>query len=221
MIQQDYNVDLPIWWELAADRDPVLELGAGTGRVARELAAQGSIVIALDKDPALLTWLGASPVEGRDQLVVPMLADATDFELPRPVPLAIAPTSFIQLVGPDARLYVLDHTRRALLPGGVAAFSVLDISEEGFEGTYEITAEFPPHTYTLTESERRFEGGLDLIFERRVGARRLEPIVVRYYALTVAELVAEAQAAQLHLLDVIDVTGDDEFHGGQVVVFGV
>ena len=49
-----YEDDLPLWRELAARAGgPVLDLGAGTGRVALDLARAGHEVVALDLDAAL------------------------------------------------------------------------------------------------------------------------------------------------------------------------
>ncbi len=46
-----YYVDLPFWRELAAaEAGPILDVGAGTGRVALDLAAHGHEVVALDID---------------------------------------------------------------------------------------------------------------------------------------------------------------------------
>ena len=53
-----YDADLPLWRQLAdATGGPVLDLGAGTGRVSVDLAAQGHDVVALDSDPELLAEL--------------------------------------------------------------------------------------------------------------------------------------------------------------------
>ena len=45
-----YAADLPLWVELAGQAEgPVLELGAGSGRVALHLAGHGHEVIALER----------------------------------------------------------------------------------------------------------------------------------------------------------------------------
>ena len=50
-----YRADLPVWLELAAEHGaPILEVGAGTGRVALELARADYQVTALDHDSDLL-----------------------------------------------------------------------------------------------------------------------------------------------------------------------
>ena len=47
-----YDADLALWRELAAAAGgPILDVGAGTGRVALDLARHGHEVVALDSDP--------------------------------------------------------------------------------------------------------------------------------------------------------------------------
>src|SRR5439155_743 len=46
-----YVADLPLWRELAAACEgPILDVGAGTGRVTLDLARHGHDVVALDRD---------------------------------------------------------------------------------------------------------------------------------------------------------------------------
>jgi predicted RNA methylase len=53
-----YTEDLPLWRAIAHNTDgPVLDLGCAAGRVALALAQDGSRVIALDGDPAMLEAL--------------------------------------------------------------------------------------------------------------------------------------------------------------------
>ena len=55
-----YPADLALWLELAAAQGgPVLDVGAGTGRVALALARAGHDVTALDREPELLDALAA------------------------------------------------------------------------------------------------------------------------------------------------------------------
>src|SRR3954454_12202777 len=75
----DYREDLPLWRSLVAETGgPVLDIGAGTGRVSLDLAARGTSVVALDSDAALLAALehraAGLPVET-------VVADARRFEL--------------------------------------------------------------------------------------------------------------------------------------------
>jgi len=126
-----YDADLPLWRELAeAEGGPVLDLGAGTGRVAAELAAQGHEVVAVDQDPDLLAALAE-----RAPAVTTVTADARDFELDVAFPLVIAPMQFIQILeGRDGRLAMLERVRAHLKEGGLFAAALarpLDAIPEG------------------------------------------------------------------------------------------
>ena len=91
-----YTEDLMLWRDLArASGDPVLDVGAGTGRVTLELARRGHAVTALDLDGELLAQLAAAG-GGNVSTVV---ADARDFALPTRFALCIVPMQTIQLLG--------------------------------------------------------------------------------------------------------------------------
>jgi SAM-dependent methyltransferase len=92
-----YLEDLPLWRDMARRHGgPVLDIGAGTGRVAIDLARQGHEVVALDRDPELLAELArradALPIET-------VLADARAFALGRRFALVLAPMQTVQLLG--------------------------------------------------------------------------------------------------------------------------
>jgi SAM-dependent methyltransferase len=114
-----YDADLPLWRELAeaASGGPVLDLGAGTGRVAVDLAAHGHEVVALDSDPELLAALADRAPE-----VTTVTADARDFSLQATFPLVVAPMQLIQILGGrDARVAMLERVHAHLIPGGIFA----------------------------------------------------------------------------------------------------
>src|SRR4051812_12173133 len=83
-----YAEDLPLWRELAAAAPgPVLDVGAGTGRVALDLAARGIEMVALDADTELLAALRARAAD-----VETVTADARAFDLgPRRFGAVIVP----------------------------------------------------------------------------------------------------------------------------------
>jgi SAM-dependent methyltransferase len=123
-----YDVDLPLWRELA-DREgsPVLDVGAGTGRVALDLARRGHEVVALDRDAALLEAL-ADRGAGLD--VTTVVADARDFDVGRRFPLILVPMQTIQLLGGQAgRARFLRRAREHLAPGGLLAAALADALE--------------------------------------------------------------------------------------------
>jgi SAM-dependent methyltransferase len=120
-----YDADLFLWRELAEAADgPILDLGAGTGRVSAHLAARGHELVALDADPELLAVLAERAPE-----VATVRADARDFELDRTFALAMAPMQLAQiLVGPDARVAMLRRVHAHLRPGGTFAAALTDLS---------------------------------------------------------------------------------------------
>jgi SAM-dependent methyltransferase len=122
-----YGADLPVWRELADDRGgPVLDVGAGTGRVALDLAARGHEVVALDADPALVEMCS---VRARDRglAVRAHAADARSFDLGALFPLAILPMQVAQLLGgPAGRAAMLATVRAHLEPGGLLAVALAD-----------------------------------------------------------------------------------------------
>ena len=120
-----YDLDLPLWRELA-DREgsPVLDVGAGTGRVALDLARRGHEVVALDRDPALLDALRE---RGAGLSVSTVAADARDFALDRRFALVIVPMQTLQLLGgPAGRARFLDCARAHLTGGGLLAVALAD-----------------------------------------------------------------------------------------------
>jgi SAM-dependent methyltransferase len=121
-----YDADLPLWRELAAAADgPVLDLGAGTGRVAIDLAARGLEVVALDSDPELLAALAE-----RDRRVTTVAADARDFHLRRSFALVIAPMQLMQILGgANGRLGLLRSAHSHLRAGGVFAAALAEATD--------------------------------------------------------------------------------------------
>lgn len=123
-----YEADLPLWRALAgAGRGPVLDVGAGTGRVSLDLAARGVAVVALDADASLLETLAQRaaglPVET-------VAADARSFVLHRRFPLVIVPMQTLQLLeGPAGRAAFLARALDHLEPGGLLAAAMADAME--------------------------------------------------------------------------------------------
>jgi SAM-dependent methyltransferase len=131
-----YAADLPLWRELACAarelveageapaRAHVLDIGAGSGRVALDLARHGHRVTALDRDGELLAAV-RERAAGMD--VETVQADARSFALERrDFALCIVPMQTIQLLGGAAeRLELLRRARAHLAPGGVLACAIV------------------------------------------------------------------------------------------------
>ena len=129
-----YDIDLPLWLELAAAAPgaSVLDVGCGTGRVALPLARAGNPVTAVDMDATLLAELArraaALPVEI-------VCGDARELNLPfRGFALCVAALQTIQLFG-DAmrRARFLAAARRHLRLGGILACAIVsELESFGF-----------------------------------------------------------------------------------------
>lgn len=120
-----YAEDLPLWRELADDHaGQVLDIGAGTGRVALDLAQRGHRVIALDRDAELLAVL-AQRAAGLP--VDTVHADACSFALPEPgtAALCLVPMQTIQLFGgAEHRHAFLGCARAQLRAGATVAIAI-------------------------------------------------------------------------------------------------
>jgi SAM-dependent methyltransferase len=128
-----YDADLPLWRELASatrSAGPVLEVGAGTGRVALDLARRGFEVTALDRDGELLAELAArAAAEGLR--IATAQADAEGFDLGAArFGLVVAPMQVVQLLADRAAF--LRAARRHLAGGGLVAMAI-SAALESFE----------------------------------------------------------------------------------------
>ncbi len=125
--------DVDIYASLAAPGASVLELGAGAGRVAFELARRGYRVTGVDIAPAMLSRAEARRAELPPELAERVefrRADMTAFDLKRTFDLAIC-TFFTLAHVPAGTAWrnTFHNVARSLEPGGLAAFHLplLDI----------------------------------------------------------------------------------------------
>lgn len=227
-----YTADLPLWGELARRAGgPVLDVGAGTGRVSLPLAAAGHDVHALDRDPLLMAELEKRAAE-RGLAVATTVADARELDLPGlRFALIAAPMQTIQLLGGTAgRESFLAAARRHLAPGGRIACALAQ-PLEGIEHEAGAETEPPPPdvlvrpgaTYLSRPVGVRAEAG-GWVIERireirpRHGEPSAEPDAVRLDRLAATGLESEARAAGL-LPDIrLEVPATDEHVGSTVVV---
>ncbi|OFV92309.1 MAG: hypothetical protein A3G76_10910 [Acidobacteria bacterium RIFCSPLOWO2_12_FULL_65_11] len=127
--------DVPFWRRVALDADgPVLELGCGTGRVARPLVRAGVRLVGIDRSAAMLARLRAAmqrsrrsakgPKAARLQLVRGDIRDlpfaASTFSV------VLAPYGILQsLVGDRDLAAALGSVARVLAPGGAFAVDLV------------------------------------------------------------------------------------------------
>ena len=224
-----YAADLELWRSLAqVHGDPVLDVGAGTGRVALHLARNGYRVTALDRDPILIAEL-----ERRAQglPVRAVAADARDFELDERFNLIIVPMQTIQLLGgPEGRMRFLACARTHLAGGGLLAIAITDTLEfydaaDGLAVPLPDIRELDGVVYSSQPTAVR-EDGEGFVLERLretvtpQGHRTTEQDVIRLDRLTAERLEDEARAAALAAAGRRMVGATQDHVGSRVVMFG-
>jgi SAM-dependent methyltransferase len=220
-----YDADLPLWLELAAEaQEGVLDIGAGTGRVALRLAKAGHAVTALDLDPELLRTL--TERAGKAGVSVPTLtADAADFTLPHPVGLVAVPMQTIQLLPERAGFFAA--AKRALAPGGRVAVAIATDLEP-----YDGTPPLPPPdlgrsdgwTYISQPIAIRIDGDEVQIERLRQmvgpdGERATFDDVIRLHVVTPGGLADEAAEHGLEAEELRHVPETPEHVASEVVIF--
>jgi SAM-dependent methyltransferase len=221
-----YAADLGVWDELA-DRcgDPILELGAGTGRLSIHLARRGHRVIGLDYDEELIA---AQRERAVGLPVTPLLADARGFELPEPVALALAPMQLLQMLANRAeRLACLDSIAAQLLPGGRVAAAMVEGMPEPEEGEPLLPDVREVDGWVYSSLPLEAIVGPDQIVVHRLrqkvspaGELTDEPDSVTICTLTADELEAEAAGVGLAPIERLRIDPTDDHVGSTVVVLG-
>jgi SAM-dependent methyltransferase len=223
-----YVADLPLWRELAGDRGgPILDVGAGTGRVGLELARNGHEVTALDRDPEFIDELrrrvGGLPV-------TTVLADARSFELHARFPLCIVPMQTLQLLDRDGRASFLRCARRHLAAGGLLAAALsesLDPYDVADGGPIPLPdmCEQDGIVYSSAPTAIRVDDA-GFVLERRreavspKGDHAVELNSIRLDRVSAAELEREGAAAGLEPLARRHVPATEDYVGSVVVMLG-
>ena len=221
-----YREDLSLWHTLAGvTGGPVLDVGAGTGRVSLDLALGGVAVVALDAEPALLAALehraAGLPVET-------VVADARGFSLGRRFPLILVPMQTLQLLGgARGRAAFLRAALDHLEPGGLLAATVAD-ALDCFDAEHDMPP--PPDAceiggvyYASQLVGVEDEGGCAAIHRIRetigpAGHREAEEVVVRLDRVSAGEIAAEAGETGFAKAGQLSVRETEEYLGTTVLV---
>jgi SAM-dependent methyltransferase len=199
-----YAADLGLWRELAAEREPVLELGSGVGRVALALARDGHEVWGIDSDPAMATALRERAAAQGLRLRAER-GDATHFALERRFALVIAPMQLIQLLpGSTARRRCLRAIAAHLSPSGLVALSIVEAMPAGIASSPPLpdVRELDGRVHSSLPLRTRVEDDLLLVERLRQiveadGRLSEARDVVRLRLVGAAQLEEEARAAGL------------------------
>lgn len=124
----DYRFYASLAQELRAAR--VLDLGCGTGVLARLLAAGGHAVVGIDPDPEMLRVARAKPGAG-----------SVDWRLGYAGSADASSADMVVMTGHVAQIFIEDEDwhavlvqlHRALVPGGTLAFEVRNPAARGWE----------------------------------------------------------------------------------------
>jgi SAM-dependent methyltransferase len=224
-----YAEDLELWRTLAREAgDPVLEVGAGTGRVALDLAARGHRVTALDRDADLLAELALRAEELQLELEV-VVADAREFELEARFALCLVPMQTIQLLGgAEGRAAFLRRARDHLNGNGRLAIAIADTLEcyepsDGLPLPIPDVCEREGVIYSSQPTAIRLDGDGFVLERRREiiapgGDTAVQQDAIHLDAITPEELEREAAAVGLRPdgRRLVPATGD--YSGSTVVV---
>jgi SAM-dependent methyltransferase len=228
-----YRQDLALWLALADQYAeagaPVLDVGAGTGRVSLALARAGHDVVALDQSRALLAELAR---RARGLPIETVCADARTFTLPgRQFPLIAVPMQTLQLLGGDeGQSAFLTRARRHLQAGGAIAVAIVALEDlEEFDGEQAGGLPLPDIAeldgcayFSQPTAVRRQESSVVLERLREVvdahGARRSSVDRTRLDLTSAEQLARLAVTAGLRLREVRRIDPTDAHVGSEVVI---
>ncbi len=139
---EHYTQDIPFYTKLAEDYGgPVLELGAGTGRITHAIARKGIEVVALEPS-AQMRKLGKQKTKGMNVEWVD--GDMRSFKFRKKFNLIIAPfNALMHLYTLDDQDKTLECVVKHLAPGGRFAFDLYNPANIGTEHALRHEGDYP------------------------------------------------------------------------------
>ena len=180
----DQKPNVEFFYHYAAQAGEILDIGAGTGRIALPLAERGVRVTCIEPSPAMRREFERKLAQRPDLAARIRLfaADARSFDAGRTFPAAFLSGTFDHFLDGEERRSSLVNIARHLVPDGLLVFDV-------FLGLMTDSPLAPAGIATMGEEEvRRFVGGrilpdgkmeTHLLFEVYRGDALLERIVER------------------------------------------
>jgi SAM-dependent methyltransferase len=210
-----YHADVDLWLRLAREAaGPVLDVGAGTGRIALRLAGAGHDVTALDRDEELLASL-AERADDAGLEVETVVADATGFDLPRRFALIAVPMQTLQLL--DDRGGFFASAVRALQPDALEVFdesAPLPLPDVGVEDGREFLSQ--PIAVRELPGLVRIERIRQIVHPD--GSRTSADDVIELRTVSAESLAAEAAEHGLRAEAAVEIAPTDEHVGSTVVM---
>jgi len=235
-----YRADLGLWLSLAADAATegraarVLDIGAGTGRVAIVLGRAGHLLSALDIDPLLVAALRE---RAAGLPVTATVADARTFALERRGhDLGLVPMQTLQLLrGAAERAALFERACEHLRPGALLACAIVT-DVESFDSRDGRLGPTPEHVrlggdrylsraIRVQAGHRVITIERERLVERAPGSAGVPPAseldVIELERLTADQLQREAEALGLTAEPTLAIAETEDHSASEVVVFRV
>lgn len=200
--------DVPFWTRVAQQaKGRVLELGCGTGRIARPLAVAGVDIVGVDRSAEMLARIGlaSKPSAGGSRVSVPVVRGDIRF-------LPFAPASFAMVIAPYGILQSLTKPRdlaatlvsvaRVVEPGGVFGVDLVpDVPNwKEYRNRIQMSGRAGAAHLTLVESvrqdpRRRLTTFEQCYVERRGKSRREHRFELTFRTLTVPQMTRQLERA--------------------------